>query len=206
MVLASASPRRRELIERLHVPCVCMESDYEESAAGYSDIPGAQLPLCFAEGKAAAVQRRLQAQRGERQEKQEGASPREPIIIGADTVVLLEGKVLGKPSDEAEAAAMLRSLSGRWHEVVTGVALLQGQKKICFSVNTQVCFYELSEAEIEGYIRTGEPMDKAGAYGIQGEAALFVREIRGDFYNVIGLPIAELAQRLKGFGVTVDRR
>ena len=121
------------------------------------------------------------------------------VIIAADTIVAIDGKILGKPADEKDAFAMLKTLSGRVHEVFTGVCVVfaNGRKERFFE-ETKVEFYELSDGEIADYIKTGEPMDKAGAYGIQGKGALLVKRIDGDYYNVMGLPVARLLRVLNG--------
>ena len=119
------------------------------------------------------------------------------MVIAADTVVVCEGKVLGKPRDEADAAAMLQLLSGRDHQVMTGMTVLCGHKKVCCTEVTDIHFKPLTDREIWDYIKTGEPMDKAGAYGIQGGAALFVERICGDYFNVVGLPVCKLGKILK---------
>ena len=119
------------------------------------------------------------------------------VIVAADTIVAIDGKILGKPADEKDAFAMLKTLSGRVHEVFTGVCVIfaNGRKERFFE-ETKVEFYELSDKEIADYIKTGEPMDKAGAYGIQGKGALLVKRIDGDYYNVMGLPVARLLRVL----------
>ena len=121
------------------------------------------------------------------------------VIVAADTIVAIDGKILGKPADEKDAFAMLKTLSGRVHEVFTGACVIfaNGRKERFFE-ETKVEFYELSDAEIADYIKTGEPMDKAGAYGIQGKGALLVKRIDGDYYNVMGLPVARLLRVLNG--------
>lgn len=121
------------------------------------------------------------------------------IIVAADTVVAIDGRILGKPADEKDAFAMLKTLSGRAHEVFTGVCVIfaNGRKERFFE-ETKVEFYELSDGEIAEYIKSGEPMDKAGAYGIQGKGALLVKRIDGDYFNVVGLPVARLLRVLKG--------
>lgn len=121
------------------------------------------------------------------------------VIVAADTIVAIDGKILGKPADEKDAFAMLKTLSGRIHEVFTGVCVIfaNGRKERFFE-ETKVEFYELSDGEIADYIKTGEPMDKAGAYGIQGKGALLVKRIDGDYYNVMGLPVARLLRVLNG--------
>ena len=125
------------------------------------------------------------------------------IIIAADTLVYVDGRALGKPESKDDAARMLRELSGRRHTVYTGVAILRGNEHVTGVEVTDVLFREISESEIAGYIETGEPMDKAGAYGAQGRGAVFVERIEGDFYNVMGLPLCRLSIMLKRFGVDV---
>ena len=123
----------------------------------------------------------------------------EDLVIAADTIVVCDGQVLGKPKDKADALRMLTMLSGRSHQVMTGLTVLQGER--CFSTTeiTDVHFRDLSQEEIEAYIATGEPMDKAGSYGIQGGAALFVQSLVGDYFNVVGLPVCKLGMILKEF-------
>lgn len=125
------------------------------------------------------------------------------IVVGADTIVWADGRPFGKPHSEAEAAAMLRRLSGDCHTVYTGVAVLRGGRETVAHEESRVWFRELSDAEIARYIATGEPMDKAGAYGAQGRGALLVRRIEGDFFNVMGLPLCRLGQMLKEQGVEI---
>ena len=127
------------------------------------------------------------------------ATPREcgDVVIAADTIVVLEGKVLGKPADQADAVQMLRALSGRDHQVMTGCTVLRGEKSVTFTEVTHIHFRDLTEKEIAKYVASGEPMDKAGAYGIQGGAALFCDGMKGDYYNVMGLPVCRLGQELK---------
>ena len=119
------------------------------------------------------------------------------IVIGADTVVAIDGKILGKPKNEKDAFLMLKNLSGKEHSVFTGVTVIKNDKEVTFSVQTKVKFFELDDREIEDYISSGEPFDKAGAYGIQGKGSLFVEKIDGDYFNVVGLPISRLARQLK---------
>ena len=125
------------------------------------------------------------------------------IVIGADTIVCLDGAVFGKPHDAQDAARMLRALSGRAHTVYTGVAVICGDRTCVHAEATTVRFRALTEAEIAGYIATGEPMDKAGAYGIQGKGSLLVSGIDGDFFNVMGLPVCALGEMLKELGITL---
>ena len=178
LILASASPRRKELLEKFGVPFVIRAADIDET------MDAARSPY----DEVGRVSR-LKAM----------ATPREAddILIAADTIVVCEDKVLGKPRDEAEAAQMLRLLSGRDHQVMTGCTVLRGETCVTFTEVTDIHFRELSEKEIAKYVATGEPMDKAGSYGIQGGAALFCERMVGDYYNVMGLPVCRLGQVLK---------
>ena len=178
MILASASPRRRELLEKFGVPFLIRAADIDETMdpgkAPYDEV-----------GRVS----RLKAL----------ATPREKddILIAADTIVVCEGKVLGKPRDEADAADMLRLLSGRDHQVMTGCTVLRGERHVTFTEVTDIHFRSLSDKEIARYVSSKEPMDKAGSYGIQGGAALFCERMVGDYYNVMGLPVCRLGQVLK---------
>lgn len=187
IILASASPRRRELLERAGIPFTVYPGQGEEQIT-VSDP--AEVVEELSEQKAREVFL-----------KTEG----DILVIGADTVVAVNGKILGKPKDQEEARQMLRSIQGGSHEVYTGVTLLdreEGQERQrTFHVMTKVVFYPMSEEEIQRYVDTKEPMDKAGAYGIQGKAGIFVREIHGDYNNVVGLPAARLYQELKEMGI-----
>ncbi len=187
LVLASASPRRRELMNMLELGpfTVC-------PAVGPEKMPSGASPEEAV--KALAAQKAEEAAR---------RSNSDALIIAADTVVVCDGEILGKPADEEDAFRMLRLLSGRRHEVYTGLCVRDGEDCVCEAERTLVCFRELSDEEIRRYIQTGEPMDKAGAYGIQGKAALFVEAIEGDYYNVVGLPLCRLGRMLAGKGVPV---
>ena len=178
LILASASPRRKELLEKFGVPFIVRAADIDETMD-----PG-NTPY----DEVARVSR-LKAM----------ATPREAddILIAADTIVVCEDKVLGKPHSEKEAAETLRLLSGRNHQVMTGCTVLRGEKCVTFTEVTHIHFRELTEKEIAKYVATGEPMDKAGSYGIQGGAALFCDGMKGDYYNVMGLPVCRLGQALK---------
>ncbi len=178
LILASQSPRRKELLGMFHIPFTVRVADIDETMD-----PG-KAPA----GEVARVSK-LKAL----------AVPREPedVVIAADTIVVLEGRVLGKPKDEAEAEVMLTALSGRDHQVMTGVTVLKGQACLTHTEITDIHFRPLSQAEIQTYVATGEPMDKAGAYGIQGGAALFAEKLHGDYYNVMGLPVCRLYQMLR---------
>ena len=187
--LASRSPRRRQLLEQMGLRdfrIVC--SDADETAS-----PGLTPPAlveALSARKAAAVQH---------------AAAAGDLIIAADTVVALDGRVLGKPADGPDAFAMLSALSGRRHQVYTGLTVVCGAQRLTEHEVTAVTFRSLSSAEICAYIATGEPMDKAGAYGIQGRGALFVEGIEGDYYNVMGLPVCRLGRILARLGVDCAR-
>ncbi len=193
LVLASASPRRAELMRQIALPFVALPSSLAEPP------PAGRLPEDFvvdlALDKARSVQRLL-SERGEAEEV---------IVIGADTVVCIGGDILGKPSGSAEAAQMLRRLAGHKHQVYTGLALVaaEGRERSGYEM-TQVKMDHLSEADIAAYVASGEPLDKAGAYGIQGRAGRFIESIEGCYYNVVGLPLARLCTLLNemGYGVT----
>ena len=185
IVLASQSPRRRELLERMGIrDFTVLSPDVDERA--FDGLPPEELVRRLSEEKAAAVAARVDG---------------DCLIIAADTVVALDGAVLGKPEDELEAFKMLTTLSGVRHQVHTGVTVRQRERRDTGHEETGVTFRELTEREIEAYVKTGEPMDKAGAYGIQGYGALLVEGISGDYYNVMGLPVCRLGRMLSGFGV-----
>lgn len=179
IILASASPRRSELMTlagfRFDVICADIDEIVPEKA-----LPQ-EVVMSLALQKAQAVAK----------------DHRKSAVVGSDTVVALDGKILGKPRSEKEAAEMLRSLSGRIHKVFTGVAIVCGEKVTSFFEETEVEFYPLTDQEILDYIATGEPMDKAGAYGIQGRGAVLVKRINGDYFNVMGLPISKVYRELK---------
>ena len=185
IILASQSPRRRELLERMGLAGFRVVSpDVDEHME--EDLPPAQLVCRLSQRKARAVREQVAD---------------EGLIIAADTVVALDGAVLGKPADELAAFKMLSTLSGVRHQVYTGLTVLRGGEEHTEYEVTDVSFRELTQGEIEDYIRTGEPMDKAGAYGIQGYGALFISGIQGDYYNVMGLPVCRLGQLLETLGV-----
>ena len=178
LILASASPRRKELLGLFHIPFEIRVADIDETMdpekAPFDEV--ARVSGL----KAAAL----------------NAAP-DDVVVAADTIVVCEGKVLGKPRDEADAVAMLRLLSGRDHQVMTGVTVRSGQNSRTFTEVTDIHFRELTEKEIRAYVASGEPMDKAGSYGIQGGAALFCTRMVGDYYNVMGLPVCRLGQVLR---------
>lgn len=185
IVLASGSPRRRELLEALGLTFTVCPARGEENAP--TGIGPAKTAEALSLAKAQEV-RQLYP---------------DSLIIAADTVVWADGRILGKPKTPAEAAKMLTALSRTAHEVYTGVTVIYGGKTLCRSECTKVYFRELEESEIDAYVKSGEPMDKAGAYGIQGRAALMVRRIEGDYFNVMGLPLCSLGQMLRAIGVKI---
>lgn len=178
LVLASISPRRKSLLEAIGIPLIVHPSGVVET--GFTGSPG-QVVMGWASRKAGAVAPEY---------------PRNPVL-GADTMVFLNGRPLGKPEDENEAAEMLGAMSGRWHSVFGGVCLIFGNEKRLFHRETRVLFRDISVREISAYVETGEPMDKAGAYGAQGHGGLFVREIRGCWFNVVGLPLPDVVMALR---------
>lgn len=184
LILASQSPRRRELLARMGLDFTVISPRIDEDA--FTDPDPAALVRTLSREKALAVAK--------------GQDP-ETLVIAADTVVVLDGQALGKPGDEAEAFAMLSALSGRSHAVWTGVTVCQGSRADTEAECTQVTFRPLTGEEIRHYVATGEPMDKAGAYGIQGFGSLLVEGIRGDYFNVVGLPVCRLGRMLAAFGV-----
>lgn len=186
IILASQSPRRRELLGQMGF------QDFEIIPAVGEEEADSSLPITeyveqLALHKAAEVAARV--------------NDPDAIVIGADTIVVHHDEILGKPRNQAHAFQMLSNLSGSRHMVYTGVALIQGERRITGHEGTKVRFCALTEQEILAYIATGEPMDKAGAYGIQGRGGLLVDSIEGDFYNVVGLPICRLSRMLAGIGI-----
>ncbi len=184
IVLASQSPRRKELLGRMGLEFVTQASKIDESA--FDGLEARELVATLSREKAQWIAKQLDG---------------ETLVIGADTVVVRDGAALGKPKDAEDAVAMLLSLSGRDHQVCTGVTVCRGDRVLTQVEETQVTFRDLTEAEVRQYVSTGEPMDKAGAYGIQGLGGLLVEGIRGDYSNVVGLPVCRLGQMLKDFGV-----
>ena len=186
LVLASGSPRRQELLQRMGIKDFDVRvPDTEEN------FPQGLSPrevVCYIS-----------------REKSDAAAALctdDEIVITADTMVFLDDRRLGKPKDKADALSMLTALQGRRHTVCTGVTVRQGSRILTEAESTEVCFRPATEEELRAYIATGEPMDKAGAYGIQGLGALLVEGIQGDFFNVMGLPILRLSRMLSTFGVT----
>ncbi len=178
VILASQSPRRKELMGLFHIPFAIRVADADETM-------DPQRSPC----EEVARVSRLKAEAVVRN--------KDDVVIAADTIVVCCGQILGKPKDKADAHRMLRLLSGRDHQVMTGMTVLRGDRRISCTEVTDIHFRELSEKEILSYIATGEPMDKAGSYGIQGGAALFAERIVGDYYNVMGLPVCRLGRILR---------
>jgi septum formation protein len=184
LVLASASPRRAEILRAVAWPFEALPAEIDETPHASED------PVAYVERLA--------------REKAEATAARcadSRLVLGADTTVVVEGVMLAKPLDEADARRMLRLLSGRWHEVLTGVALVRAgdePRRVVSHQATRVRFAALSEEEIGWYVSTQEPMDKAGAYAVQGRAALFIEEIAGEYWNVVGLPVRLLYSLMRG--------
>ncbi len=200
IILASASPRRRELLTQIVSDFEVMPSDSEEIVA--EDEPQETVKE-LALQKAEAAARRISSSADEDGENVDA------LVIGADTIVVSGGRILGKPIDEEDAFRMLSSLSGNIHQVYTGVCLIRilygSRLTRTFYEKTDVEFYPMSEDEIREYIATGDPMDKAGAYGIQSGCGKYIRGICGDYNNVVGLPLARLNQELKDPELLFDR-
>lgn len=178
LILASASPRRRELLGLFGIPFVIRAADIDETMD--PSLPPEQEVARVSRCKALAVPRQV-----------------DDVVIAADTIVVCEGRVLGKPHSPREAEDMLTLLSGRDHQVMTGCTIAAGERVQTFTEITDLHFRPLEPEEIRRYVESGEPMDKAGAYGIQGGAALFCRRMEGDYYNVMGLPVCRLWQQLR---------
>ncbi len=181
IILASASPRRQELLRYITPEFEVMPADVDETFP--EGVPADESAEFLAVRKAVHV----------------SVSNPDSIVIGSDTVVIVEGEILGKPVDEADAERMLKKLSGKVHKVVTGVCIACGKRTFSFSQATDVKFYPLTDEEIRDYIATGDPMDKAGAYGIQSDGCVLIEKIDGDFFAVMGLPVARLKRAMKMF-------
>ncbi|MFK9091299.1 Maf family protein [Bacillus salipaludis] len=182
LILASSSPRRKELLENLHLTFAISSSEVDESFD--PALTPEYVVMELAERKAKKVFQKNQ----------------DAFVIGSDTIVALNGRILGKPADEAEAISMLKSLSGQQHDVFTGVSILSPTSSTRFYEKTEVWFWELTDDEIKAYVQTGEPLDKAGAYGIQLLGSMLVKKINGDYFAVVGLPVARTIRELKKAG------
>ena len=187
IVLASASPRRKELLEQIGLRFEVEPSDYEEDIAPGSEPHEMAKKLSLGKARAAALKHR------------------KALIIAADTFVVFGDRILGKPRTNAEAREMLRALNGQAHSVISGFTILDTEtgKVVSRSVETRVHMRKLTLREIDSYIRTEEPLDKAGGYAIQGRGAVLVESIEGDYFNVVGLPLRALADALREFGIKV---
>ena len=193
LILASTSPRRRELLGLLGLPFEVIASRYDESLLSPDGLTPSEYVTRLARGKAAEVAARTQG---------------DALIIGADTTVILDGQTLNKPAGPDDARRMLRLLSGRTHQVYTGLCLIAVQDGVVGTIQTDhaitdVTFDTLPDETIAAYVATGEPLDKAGAYGIQGKALSFIPGIQGDYFNVVGLPVFRLCQILTQFGISL---
>lgn len=182
IILASASPRRRELLKLICEDFKSVSPDVDETVPDQVEI--LKRPQFLAVKKAMHVW---------------GCLSEKAVVIGCDTGVFIDDEMLGKPKDEEEAFSMLKKLQGKDHLVVTGCCITDGTHKREFSVASRVFFYPLSDEDIKDYIATGEPMDKAGAYGIQGKGSLLIEKIQGDYFNIVGLPLSTLTRELKAF-------
>lgn len=189
-ILASASPRRRELLKQIGVTFEVMPAKGEEVIT-----------------KEQPEQAVMELSRQKAEEIAAGIQDEQVLVLGADTVVVYDGKILGKPKDETDARAMLSMLNGRTHSVFTGVTVIvirNGKSEIhSFYEETKVTMYPMTDAQILYYIQTGEPMDKAGAYGIQGKGAVFIEKINGDYNNVVGLPVAKIFYKMLESGIEI---
>jgi len=187
LILASASPRRKQLLSQLGLDFTVEPSSGDENIR--ANLPPEVTAVTLAEAKAVNV----------------ACRHNDGLVLGADTIVVIDGRILGKPRDAGHASQMLSWLSGKWHSVYTGLALIDAEtgKLIEDFEESRVKFKNLSEREIKSYINTGEPLDKAGAYGIQGKGSLLVEKIEGCYYNIVGLPLFKLNTLLFEFGIKI---
>lgn len=231
IILASASPRRRELLAQIGFEFTVVPSDVEENPV--STLPQ-DMVIELSKEKARDVWEKIMwtdrndkkddmsvsagdsdvtslvstaDHREENDVESEENQPSDSLVLSADTVVSIDGEILGKPKDEEDAARMLELLSGKEHQVYTGVTMIwldeeEKRREYSFYVCTGVVMYRMSRAEILRYVRSGEPMDKAGAYGVQGAAAAYIKSLRGEYSNVVGLPVGRLYQEMKAWGLT----
>ncbi|MBQ1324576.1 MAG: septum formation inhibitor Maf [Solobacterium sp.] len=179
LILASQSPRRNELMEKCSLHFTVEATDIDETIECTEDLQEAVMRLAY--GKAHAVLQKHP----------------DAVVVGSDTIVVVDDEVLGKPKDEADAVSMLRKLSGRTHLVMTGLCIISSAREYRNVSVSEVAFETMDEEEISSYVRTGEPMDKAGAYAVQGIAARYIKEIRGDYYAIMGLPLSMVYEALK---------
>jgi len=185
MILASASPRRRELLQQIGVQCQCVAADIDETLQAGENAT--QYVERLALGKARKVLEQYP----------------DDVVLGSDTSVVVDERILGKPQNDDDAVAMLSSLSGRIHQVLTAVAVINKDRQRTATAVTSVSFCQLTEQQIKDYVATREPADKAGAYGIQGMGAVLVAGIEGSYSNVVGLPLTETAALLQEFGISI---
>lgn len=187
VILASSSPRRKELLQNIGLTFKVEPGNYEEDLS--CGLEPHELAQRISLGKAESVATRYE----------------DSIVIGADTIILLDGKIMGKPHTDGEARKMLAAISGRSHSVITGFSIIEtaSGRMVSRSVETKVYIKNLAPDEIDAYVKSGEPLDKAGAYGIQGLGALLVERIEGDYFNVMGLPLFSLMEALKEFGIRI---
>lgn len=186
LILASASPRRQELLRNLDLPFSVMTADIDESMDASRGAEAEVARICRAKAEAVLPK-----------------ASDDDVIITADTIVCVDDRILGKPSDEEDAVRMLQLLSGRTHQVRTGITVCTKTSSVTEVETTDVRFRPLSDREIRAYVQTGEPMDKAGSYGIQGRASVFAEALHGDYFNVMGLPLCRLTRILRQFGIPV---
>ena len=182
LVLASSSPRRKELLQNLHLTFDVSSSEVDESFG--PDLLPEEIVVQLAYRKAQMIAQQY----------------RTSFVIGADTIVVANEQILGKPQNETQAVKMLAQLSGKTHAVYTGVAIIHGETETSFFEKTQVTFWELTETEISAYVKSGEPFDKAGGYGIQGFGSMLVKQISGDYFAVVGLPVSRMVRELQKIG------
>ncbi|WP_085991646.1 Maf family protein [Oceanobacillus senegalensis] len=185
LILASSSPRRKELLENLHLTFDVIVSNVKETVD--KTLPPSEIVMSLANQKASTIANKYP----------------DAFVIGADTIVQLDGQILGKPKTKKDAFHTLKQLSDREHSVLTGVSILKGKQIVSFYEETIVEFWPLTDIEIWNYIETGEPMDKAGSYGIQELGAYLVKKINGDYFSVVGLPVARVIRELKKLGLNI---
>jgi septum formation protein len=185
IILASKSPRRKRILEQVGVKFTVDVSEFDEESVSFKSSKEMVEKLSLEKAKVVAKRHA------------------DAIIIAADTTVVMEGEIIGKPKSVADAKRILRKFSGKTHTVITGFTIIGGKKTLTDSVASKVKFKKLTKDEIDVYVATGEPMDKAGGYGIQDKAGLFIEAIEGDYFNVVGLPLLAVSEALKKFGVNI---
>ncbi|SDJ13098.1 Maf family protein [Salimicrobium halophilum] len=183
LILASSSPRRQELLQQVHIPFSLRKQNFDESLITETDPRKKVEQLAWNKGKDVPIED------GE-------------VILSSDTVVSYQGQIFEKPNSEEEARAMMEAMSGDVHEVMTGVYIRSKEKAVLFTETTEVEFWDINEEDLGWYVKTQDPYDKAGAYGIQSLGAMFVKRINGDYYTVMGLPISRVVQELKEFSIS----